>query len=138
METDSNHFQMKLEEFLELDLEKRFGVKAEELANRINHNPSILDSGMKYEDLIAINDCFSVQFFLREHSIGRNLNEPCEKCNSSEVYCGFEEEKNTRDYYYTFWHICLNCLDSKYDKSHIGYGQESEKDTECPFCRHRW
>ncbi len=72
-------------------------------------------------------------------TLHRILEQPCKKCGGKRIECEITDFSGTAvDYYYTFKHTCLNCSDSVQESSHIGYGQESEKDQNCPFCSYDW
>ncbi|GEM_PF-3836899 len=124
---------MLIEEFLKLDIGKRFKVKINQAIDEVNRR-GITDHSRRQQRLMKILDLYHVQQTILQRSLGpgRILKEPCEKCGG-DVYCGFHEE-GTFDSYYYFWHLCLNCLDADYAFSHIGQNQENEGDRNCPFC----
>jgi len=67
----------------------------------------------------------------------RKTKETCGGCGKKEVYC-VHQDLGAVDYYDNFWHVCLDCGDSKNTERHTCVGSESKEDTDCPYCGHRW
>jgi len=136
--------QMKFEEFLKLDFTQKYGVgiralyredvaweKLSEEQKREIGRPEklkILKNAHKIRGLLGKSTSIS--------SLGKLLEEPCEECGQNKVYCGSDDFSQV-DHNYVWWHLCLNCLDTKY-LSCVGCGgyEDYEDDTFwCPFCK---
>jgi hypothetical protein len=130
---------MKLEEFLNTDLQTKFGKTKDEAWQKVSERANEEEINSEYEALRSIRDCYLIQDILKRHpdALGRPLDGPCPKCGIKEVYCGHIDLGRV-DYDDNFWHICLNCLDAHYQERFEESGYESEEDTCCPFCGHVW
>lgn len=136
---------MRPGEFLSLDLKERFGKTKHEAWEGIDGK---LRSGNLEEarELTSIRDCYEIQGIVNKlnllnlnASLGRRLDEPCEKCGEKEVYCGYIDLSfRVADSYDNFWHLCLNCLDASYSETHTGIGPDGEGAIACPFCSYHW
>lgn len=125
---------MELEEFLKIDLKKKFKKNKKEASLEAGKSTDKKESRKLY----SIRDCFEIQEILRRPDtyLGKHLKEPCPECGEKTVYCGHKDLGGV-DYYDNFWHLCLNCLYSLHSERYTGIGQESEYDTICPFCSHK-
>lgn len=133
---------MKLEEFLVLDLKKRFGISRED-ADRIYEEARKAGNKEKASEMKRIIDCYEVQRILRLGvPPGRLLEKSCERCGENQVYCGYKDLGGVENYD-NYWHICLGCLDAKHEESYSLYystwgSQAKDEIVVCPFCGYRW
>jgi len=100
---------MKLEEFLNLDIKKL------NIENKKDY--------LEIQNILSRSDA----------SLGRLLEEPCEKCGEKQVYCG-QYDQGAVNYEDSFWHLCLNCLTTQYSTSSNGMPSHIS----CPFCGYQW
>ena len=65
---------------------------------------------------------------------GRFIDEACRRCGERQVYCG-HAELATVDYLDTFWHLCMNCLDARYEENSFSCcSSEADEEIHCPYC----
>ncbi|RLG27030.1 hypothetical protein DRN76_00615 [Methanosarcinales archaeon] len=143
-----NHSRMKkLEDFLSLNLEQKFGKSRYDLFEEEKRWMEIPLEKRKDEEehhkLMRLKDIYKIQEILRGTTeptgiLGRLLEESCRKCGEQEVYCGYTELGTGMAYYHNFWHLCLSCLDAKHLLYVVSYGNEVEGDENCPFCGYDW
>lgn len=94
---------MKLEEFLVLDLQKKFGMTREE-ADKLAEK----DGNAK-----RASNLYLIQRFAKKEQKPRLR--PCEKCGG-EVHIGTDDIGGI-DVQYQYWRACLNCLDNDVSES---------------------
>ncbi len=136
---------MKIEDFLAIDLQEKFGMNFKERAERygdiiekVGYQNAL--SNPEFKKLMQMQYLSSVKGIIeriKTPNVGRHLNETCKSCNTNEIYCGYDFNSGPDDYY-DFWHICMECLDVKFNHETHCYGYEEISDTDCPYCGYRW
>ena len=132
---------MTFNEFIALDLEKRFSISQEEAWKKTHKKRSTLNE-IKSSKLHNIYNLFRIQRILRPlknfETWHRHLDIPCSQCGQKTICCGYIDVGGGVEYYDHFWHICLNCLNASFLAKRTGLGQDEDENTNCPFCGHHW
>jgi hypothetical protein len=130
---------MRWEEFLRTDLRETFGQTQHEVWQAVSAKSHQGEFDSQYESLRSMRDCYILQDLLRRHpdSRERHLDVACSRCGANDVYCG-HIDLGRADYDDHFWHLCLHCLDARYEERFTQSGYESGEDTRCPFCGYVW
>lgn len=112
-----------------LTLDKLFSTSWEELAELSGKRDESLES-LRRLHLVLRNYAETGGRF-------RELGEACGNCQEKTVYCG-HADLGCVDYYDNFWHLCLNCFDSKHVEVHSSIGSETPDCMRCPYCSFDW